>query len=529
MGKEIGIDFGTTTTEVSYIDKNGHARAMKLEAGSDVIPTVLYFKSENEYVIGKKASTMSNVNPEACVKNFKLHFTNPTKKYRVKAENGDEFVIKPIKAAQLYLNSLIQIIQPRLLKEFGEIDGTIDKAVITVPAQFDPEEKEAVKNAITKAANLAGFSDIKVAAEPTAAAVAFQEENGEDGETILVYDFGGGTFDVSVIQKNGDIYSEIATDGDARLGGNLLTERLAEILWVRCLDAVDREYPFEEDEADHYSEDDYELSKSRFVINRDQVFKAAEEMKIDFLEEDEVDTQIPFYFDNEKDPRLIDIEVSLDEFNDIIYEDIQKTVELTGRVLRQTVNSGSVDKIDQLVLAGGSSQIRLIEELLAKNPELEKLTGNAGDSSTLIARGAARLASVELQVEEKTRFEIGTRVIKGTKLDVFEPFIHVGEKLPCSGKHRFYLTREGQTEVTIEYYEKDVKNYPDAGRIDDDGIHLVNEFTISGIPSQEDLSVMVTFQIEADGTPVISAEILDKNDHTVKADKLSINRGGNLY
>lgn len=529
MGKEIGIDFGTTTTEVSYIDKNGHARSMKLEAGKDVIPTVLYFKSEDEYIIGKKASSMSSIHPEACVKNFKLYFTDPTKKYKVKAENGDEFAIKPIKAAQLYLNRLIDIIQPKLLKEFGEEDGAIDRAVITVPAQFDPEEKEAVKNAITKAASLAGFSDIKVAAEPTAAAVAFQEENCEDGETILVYDFGGGTFDVSVIQKSGDIYREIATDGDKRLGGNLLTEQLAEVLWVRCLDEVDREYPFEEDEVNHYSEDDYELSRERFIRNRYQVFNAAEEMKIDFQEEDEVDTQIPFYFDNDSDPKLIDIELTLDEFNDIIYDDINKTVELTYRVLNNTMKSENVKKIDQLVLAGGSSQIRLIMELLGKKPELKDLIGGVSDSSTLIARGAAKLASIELKVEEKTRFEIGTRVIRGSQLDIFEPFINVGEKLPCSGKHRFYLTREGQTEVTIEYYEKDIKNYPNATRIDDDGINLVNEFTITGIPAQQDLSVIVTFNIEVDGTPTITAEIIDKDDKTVKADKLSIDIRRNLY
>lgn len=529
MGKEIGIDFGTTTTEVSYIDKNGHSRAMKLEAGKDVIPTVLFFKSENEYIIGKKASTMSRIYPQACVKNFKLYFTDPTKRFSVKAENGDEFVIKPIKAAQLYLNSLIQIIQPKLLKEFGEAEGTIDKAVITVPAQFDPEEKAAVKSAINRAASLAGFSDIKIAAEPTAAAVAFQEENCADGETILVYDFGGGTFDVSVIKKAGEIYSEIATDGDKHLGGNLLTEKLAEILWFRCLDVVDREYPFDEHEADHYSEDEYELSKERFIRNRNQVFEAAEEMKIEFLEEDEVDVQLPFYYDNTSDPKLIDIEMDVEEFNDIIRDDIERTVELTSRVLRETMASGDVAKVDQVVLAGGSSQIRLVQELLSENSNLKDLVGGVGDSSTLIARGAAKLASIELQVEEKTRFEIGTRVIRGKQLDGFEPIIKVGEKLPCSGQHQFYLSREGQSEVTIEYYEKDAKNYPNACKIDHDGINLVNELTISGIPSQSDLSVLVTFNIEIDGTPTVTAEILDKDGKIVKADQLSISKGGNLY
>lgn len=530
MGKEIGIDFGTTTTEVGYVDKKGRIRSMRLGT-EHVIPTALYFKSEDSYLIGGKANILGQSDSMACVKNFKLYFTDPTKRFHVTAENGDEFVIKPVKAAQLYLNSLIQMIQPKLLKEFGETEGTIDKAVITVPAQFDPEEKAAVKNALSKAALLAGFSDIKIAAEPTAAAIAYQEENGEDGETVLVYDFGGGTFDVSVIQKNGNVYSEIATDGDKHLGGNLLTEKLAKVLWERCLEKADREYPFDADEAENYSEEEYGLNAGRFFSNRVQVFEAAEEIKIELSEAycEEADVPVPFFVDNSSDPRLIELEMGLEEFNDIIRKDIEKTVELTGRVMRETLENGAVEKVDQVVLAGGSSQIRLVRELLLEDPNLRDLIGESDDSETLIARGAAKLASVELKVEEKTRFEIGTRVIKGKLLDGFEPIIKAGEPLPCSGKRQFYLAKDGQTEVTIEYYEKDVKNYPEANRIDDDGINLVNELTISGIPAQPDLSVLVTFHIELDGTPTISAEILDKDGNTVKADCLSISKGGNLY
>ena len=529
MGKEIGIDFGTTTTEVSYIDKNGHSRAMKLEGGKDVIPTVLYFMSEDNWIIGKKASTMSRVHPEACVKNFKLYFTDPLKKYKVMAENGDEFVIKPIQAAQYYLNSLIQIIQPKLIKEFGEKEGTIDKAVITAPALFDEFKRSAIKDALLKAGSKAGFSDIKIATEPTAAAVAYQEENCDDGETILVYDFGGGTFDVSIIQKNGEIYSEVDTDGDPALGGNLLTEQLAEVLWVNCLDYVDREYPFDEHEADHYSEDDYDLERLKFIRNRNAVFNAAEDIKIDFLEEDEINVQIPFFFDNESDPALVDVTMNIEEFNDIILSDVERTIEITKLVLRRAIESGKISKIDQVVLAGGSSQLRLIKDLLAEEKDLKDLVGNGEDSSTLISRGAAKLASIELKVEEKTRFEIGTRVVKGTSLDEFEKIIDAGVQLPCTGEHTFYLNREGQEEVIIEYFEKDIKNYPNASSIDDEGINLVGKLIISGIPKQEGLSLNVIFSIERDGTPTINAKIIDGNGDTVKADQLSVNKGGNLY
>ncbi len=528
MGKEIGIDFGTTTTEVSYIDKNGYARAMKLEKGY-LIPTVLYFLSEDEYIIGSRAAVKGRVRPEAMVRNFKLFLTDPTKKYKVAAENGDRFTVKPVKAAQLFLNKLIQIIQPKLLTEFGEKEGTIDRAVITVPAQFDPEEKSAIKEAIVKAASQAGFSDIKIAAEPTAAAVAYQDENCEDGESILVYDFGGGTFDVSLICKLGDIYTEIATDGDKRLGGNRLTEKIAERLWEICLDETDRDYPFDEDEADHYSEEEYELSRNLFIENRNEVFQAAEDMKLEFLEEDEAEQTIRFYVDNDRDPRLIPVEMDLNLFYEIIEPDIQKTVDLTGRVLKEALSRGAVARIDQVVLAGGSSQIRLIREKLAENDVLKGLVGVAGESSTLISRGAAKLASVELKVEEKTRFEIGTRLIRGARLDLFEPVIRAGEKLPCFGTQVFYLARQDQNEVTIEYYEKDVKNYPDAKKIDDEGINLVSELTIGGIPSKPGLSLEVTFCISVDGTPEVTAKINDQAGQTVKAEHLTVTKGGNLY
>ncbi len=533
MGKEIGIDFGTSTTEVSYIDKNGYARSMRLEKNRHYLPTVLFFKSENDFIVGERAIALGRKFPQAAIKNFKLYVTDPNKKWQIKAQNGDTFSIKPLKAVQLFLNKLIQMIQPKLFKEFGERGGAIDKAVITVPALFDPEEKAAVKDAITRAGAQAGFTDVRLAAEPTAAAVAYQDENGEDGEVILVYDFGGGTFDVSVIQKSGDVYTEIATGGDKRLGGSLLTEKLAGHLWRLCLKQVDRDYPFEEEEAEEYSEEEYGLSEAHYYENRENVFQAAEELKQSFLEEDQVSTVLNFYIDDEdgetESVQAVEVTMELEEFYAMIDEEIQKTIDLTSRVLTETLSKEGIETLDQLVLAGGSSKIRLIRDKMLQHKLLKDVAGVAGESTTLISRGAAKLASVELKVEEKTRFELGTRMIKGMQFDLFEPVIRAGEKLPCKGTQVFYLSRDNQQEVTVEYYEKDVKNYPDAAHIDEDGINLVSELTIHGIPAGQQLSVWVTFSIESDGTPTITAQIKDKNGQVVKADRLAVTRGGNLY
>ncbi len=529
MGKAIGIDFGTTTTEVSYIDEDGFSRSLKLEKGKEVIPTVLYFLSEDKWIIGDKAKTSSRSNPSACVKNFKLFFTDPLKKYNVIAENKDEFIIKPIQAAQYYLNSLIEIVQPKLMNRFG-VDGMIDKAIITAPAMFDEFKRSEIKEAMQKAGSKAGFSDVIMATEPTAAAVAYQDENCEDGDTILVYDFGGGTFDVSIIKKNGEVYTEIETGGDPCLGGNLLTEKIAEVLWDKCIEKVDRDYPFDEDEADNYSEDDYELARERFYLNRNAVFNEAEALKIEFSDDDiDEDRIIPFYSDNDNDSELISITISIEEFNEIIKPVVEKTIEITKNVVNRVMTDGRVDRIDQVVLAGGSSQLNLVSELLQQESELRDLNLEQGETSTLISRGAALLANKELEVEEKTRVEIGTRVVEGVSFGKFTPIIGVGEKLPCKAEHPFYLSRVGQEEVDIEYYEKDINNYPDADSIDDEGINLIGVLKITGIPKQKGLRLNVEFTIEKDGTPKIEAEILDDSGKIVKADQLSIDKRGNLY
>lgn len=148
------------------------------------------------------------------------------------------------------MNKLIRGIEERLIKEFGPIDGYIEKVVITVPAKFSSSEKEAIR----KAAQNAGLKTAKLAAEPTAAAIAYQNDIGEDEsnqeKAVLVYDFGGGTFDVSVIQKENGKFKEIATNGDKDLGGNKLTACIAEEILNRINDDYGMEMPFDEEEFD---------------------------------------------------------------------------------------------------------------------------------------------------------------------------------------------------------------------------------------------------------------------------------------
>lgn len=525
MGQVIGIDFGTTTTEVSYI-KEGMVRSLKLEDGDYYIPTVIFFLTEDEYLIGKKADVLSRNQDYSCavIRNFKLDLTNKSMKYNIIAKDGSEFAVKPQKAAQLFLNKLLQIVQPKLISIFGEKDGIIDRAVITVPAQFNPAEKEAIKNAILKAAKNSGFNDIKVAAEPTAAAVAYSDyEEIKEGQTILVYDFGGGTFDVSIIKKGKDKFEEIETDGDKALGGNLLTEKIAENLWDDYCDQLEISYlPFDKEEADVYSEDEYGLSREKYFCNRAEIISVAEEMKLEFTDDEDSASEIVEMFDMSGNAVNIELSLSYRDFCKIISKSIDKTIEIAANVISRTNQ-----KIDYFVLAGGSSRIKIIKDKIRQNPVLSQLKWvEDDDSQTLISRGAAILAKSKLCTDEKTRFELGISVREGSDYNVFMPIIKSGESLPCIGKRKFPI--DNRESIKISYYEKDVKKFPDARRVYDDGIDLVSELEIE-TPKNCSAELEVSFSIEKDGTPLINAKIVDESNNVISSKELVIKRDGELW
>ena len=527
MGQVIGIDFGTTTTEVSYISKDGQALSLKLEEGRYYIPTVLFFNSENDYIIGKKAEALSH-NPDyscAVIRNFKLDLTDRSARYDIKARDGSEFVIKPQKAAQLFLNKLLQIIQPKLYKIFGETEGIIDKAVVTVPAQFNPAEKEAIKKAISSAAEKSGFNEIKVAAEPTAAAVAFSEiEKIKEGQSILVYDFGGGTFDVSIINKGKDKFEEVETDGDKSLGGSLLTEKIAEVLWDDYCEQCNISYlPFERDEAIRYSEEEYGLEASKYYHNRSEIVSAAERMKIEFTDSDDEISEFADIYDMTGKALNLELKLSYKDFSKIISRDIDKTLKIAADVVERTDG-----KIDFFVLAGGSSRIRCIKEKITAHPVLNKITlVEEDDEQLLISQGAAVLANSKLKTDEKTRAELGISVRNGAEYNLFMPIIKSGVSFPCTSSiQKFKLDDRGL--IKISYYEKDVKKYPKSRSVYDEGIDLVKELEIE-TPKDSDAELEVQFNIEKDGTPSVKARIVDDSGNVITSKDIVIRKDEEIW
>lgn len=509
MGKEIGIDFGTTNTVVSYINSKGRLRALRYE-NKEVVPSVVYFISENEYIIGEIAKKRLMHNPEAGIANFKTRMSD-NEKYEIVAENGDVFKYKAKKVASLFLNRLINNIEEKLIKEFGT-DGCIGNVVITVPAKFNDAQKEATK----WAAKEAGFEEVKLATESTAAAIAHRQESGLDGQVILVYDFGGGTFDVSIIEEKNRKFIEIATDGDKDLGGNKLTEILARYLFELINEDYALELPFDMEEFD---EDYCEMSEKNYLLNRVAIVEEADKIKSYLSDEEECELSINIILQNGKNTIWAG-NITRELFNSLIKKEIERTMEITGRVI-QEANQRDTRKIDNIVLAGGSSQLLLVQNLIK-----ERFNSNnpmyADDVSTLISRGAALLANEELSdiTEPMTNIQYGIAVSDGLmSFRMFKPIISENQKLPCSGKEYFYLNKDGQDRIEIPYFERDIKNYPEAKRTDEEGITEIDKIIVSNLPSglkKDEVKIAVEFTVQIDGTLKTLVEIIGKDGAVIK-------------
>ena len=326
IGKEIGIDLGTTTTIVSYTKKSGKLIQLKY-GGEKLIPSVLYFLSESEWDISEKALTGMAIHPLAGVANFKSHLSDPEYRYEVTAANGDHFFLKPREATKRFLKKIVNKMEDTLLKEFGAMGGTIDRAVITVPAKFPLIAKSSTK----RAAKDCGL-DVKLTTEPTAAATDYLQnytEFDKPGTVIMVYDFGGGTFDVSIVKRQQNNLKEIATGGDNSLGGNLLTDRVVQYLIKRIEERYAIQFPKDVDELDDLDND--ELMEYRHNVS--EIWRKANSMKEDLSGENESEADLQLTIKGK--PKIFGAYLSREDFEDMIRPDINRTVDIVQQTLKR--------------------------------------------------------------------------------------------------------------------------------------------------------------------------------------------------
>ena len=524
MGKAIGIDFGTTNTVVSYLKEGAGLRQIKYGRNNrELIPTALYFLTRDSYIIGEKARNKGVVNPAALVQNFKTDLGKTSFAYRVTPEKGAPFRLSPTQAMNYFLNQLIGGVNQKLEASFG-FDGHVDSAVITVPATFGPGRINDIKRAAVTSMHLEANA-VKTVFEPTAAARAAHAEE-SPGETILIYDFGGGTFDVSLMRYDGHKHQQLWTDGDPELGGNNFTDILAKYL----LDSLNDEYGTEFTlEISNYDPEDFpDIDKTKYGENISAVWEAANSVKEELSQHEETDAMINIWLNNEESTQFITT-VFRDDFIERIMPDLEKTMEITARAAQQA--DGPIDRI---ILAGGSSRIPLIRTMLAQRLNRQESDIEITDEvMTLISRGAAVLAQnmteIDALTEQVTSRQIGVATTDGMQFNKFIMIIPDGAKLPATGSEIFSLAMLPETATTlpVTYYEYDVRNYPGAMFVDEEGITGQKEIQINLPPDLDKQMAVVkmTFEVKTDSTIEFTAEVQDQDGRKINDAQASFVEG----
>lgn len=525
MGKAIGIDFGTTNTVVSWETAGGNFKQLKLN-GKKLVPSVIYYDSQNDWQIGQIAARKLLTNPSGGMKSFKT-LLQTNEKMRFIAGNGNEIQRSPQYITYNFLHKVFSTAQEVLLKEFGN-DGIIESVVVTVPTGFNDVAKSAIREAAARAAGI-DKNMVRREYEPTAAAIAAMRELGPDApENLLVYDFGGGTFDISLIKKENGVYKEKLRDGDVNLGGNLLTKKIMGELLEMANEEFGLDLPMDEDEFD---EETYGISEYSYKVNMQDLFKAANDAKEELSESSETDVSFNWYVEDGKSEKIART-LTRDFLERLIRPEVLKTVEITARLLKEAEDN-DVGAVDRMVLAGGSSNIPMIRDMLEKRfPNIQiSLSANA---STIISCGAAILArnleNLDHMTSHVTSCRMGVSVTEGMRFNKFHALIDENQPLPCEGSCDFNLARDGQDRLDIHYYEYDVKKNPRAVSILDDAIQEVDVLHIRLPPDlkKDETVVNVRFIAKKDGSLEMQARITDLNGKMLKDGQLSVNRESDM-
>jgi molecular chaperone DnaK len=516
MEKNIGIDFGTTNTVIYSRDNKGNLKKI----GGKCIRSAIYFYSKEEYCIGSDAFERGcdASHGKALVTDFKPRITE---KFDITAEDGTEFRLKGEAIARMFLSKVLSdFIEPRFKKIFGTVEMTAaDKTVITVPAKFDVERKSRIKKAALKAM----FTNVGIAFEPTAAALAALEDDFSD-DTIAVYDFGGGTFDVSVIEKdvNGH-YISVDEDGDSNLGGNVITDAIVNKVFLPLLEQHGIRISLDPDDMEF--DEDGEMTEDEYIYNLRTIRNHVESMK-EFFSENEVEYSTPIQIYQNGVSTTYPINIDKRSFEAVIVPLVKSTVEITRRVIDRIKDSKKY--VRKIIMAGGSSQLSLAERMLREEFEGDGISVILSDSVfDLIAKGALLLAEKQklIRVEEKTATQFGIGVRTGVGIQKFELLIDAGETLPVTGNRRFRIDQNiiDIGSVDIPCYEKDVKNYPAALTEHDNGILHINTYHITIEKGACPAEIEVVFTIEVDGTLNLTVELFDGNGNSIQGYNTEIN------